>query len=165
MGGIYFPKYNILLLDGKQVFDNAFICFLESVYQLSLYTKTQTDIIIPQIKETEDLLFSCLINERETHFKLGSSFIKDNKIYCNIVVCFNLAYLESNLEIFNYLNKDAIYKVVKKFIKQCKKKKINFFVNNAASEFVFKHSHIYTETTIPAKLKETLSIISFNLSL
>ncbi len=164
MSGIYFPKYSILLIDGKQIFANAFTCFLENIYQLSLYTKTQNNITIPEIKETKDLLLSCLINEKNSFLKIGQNFIKENNIYCNTVVCFNLSYLEDNLEIFNYLDKDAIYKIVKKFIKQCKKVKLNFFINNSSFLFKFKENQIYTEVTISAKLQETINIISFNLS-
>lgn len=164
MCGKYFPRYSILLIDGKNIFTGAFECFLEKIYNLSLFKKTDNDLSIPSTEETSSIMMMCLDYSLAEAIKLSNKYIKDNKIFCNTVVYFNLDYLESNLEIFNYTDKATIFKLINKFIKLSKKKKINFYADKIQSFILFKEENITIEYVITAKIKETLNIINFNLS-
>lgn len=164
MNGKYFPRYNILLIDGKDIFAAAFECFLERIYSLSLYLKKDNDISIPSTEETKNILILCLNLAIDTAIKQARKYIKDSKVFCNIVVYFNLNYLESNLEIFNYTNKESVFKIVNNFIKHCKKRKINFFIDKIQNSIEFALAKIDIDNNPSAKIKETLNIINFNLS-
>ena len=96
MQGKYFPRYNILLIKGKNIFTDAFDCFIEKIYQLSLFLKEQDKIVINITAETSDMLLQCLNHSLENNINECYLFKKEHKIYCNTVIYFNLKYLESN---------------------------------------------------------------------
>jgi hypothetical protein len=164
MNGKYFPRYNILLIDGKNIFTNAFGCFLEKIYELRLFDQKEDTITITSSKEIDELLLLCLEAYTTSSFKQARHYIKQNKLYCNIVIYFNLKYLDNNLEIFNYINFATISKITNKFIKSCKSKKINFYLDKIQSSISFADSSITVEESPTSKIKETLNIINFNLS-
>lgn len=163
MNGKYFPRYNLLLIEGKSIFINAFECFLEKIYILNLYQKQDNVITISPSAEIFNLLYGCFVSSVEELAIKTKNFVKNTNKYCSTVIYFNLQHIDSNLEIFNYLDKNSIYKTINKFIKNCKKKKINFFIDKINSSINFTSSGIVTETHINSKLKDTLNIISFNL--
>lgn len=164
MQGKYFPRYNILLIKGENIFTDAFDCFLEKIYHLSLFLKEQNKVVICLTAETSDILLQCLNHSLENNINKCFLFKKEHKIFCNTVIYFNLKNIESNLEIFNYLERDIIYKIIKKFIKTSKKKKINFFADVICKTLTFASNTIEIEEEPSARLKETLNIINFNLS-
>lgn len=162
MGGVYFPKYNLLLLNGKNIFINAYECFLEKAYTLQLYKYNNDNISIECTPEVVELLTSCLSASVGAAQKEAHNFINKNKIYCKVVVCFSLTFLQNNLEIFTYLSKDAVYKCTNKFIKS---KKQYFFIDNNLKSIVYQTNlEIFTDNTPTSRLKDILNIINFNLS-
>ena len=165
MGGVYFPKYNLLLLNGKNIFINAYECFLEKAYILQLYKVDSNNVSLDCTPQVIELLISCLQTSVQQSHETAQLYIRNNKIYCNIVTCFSLTFLQNNLEIFKYLSKDTVFKYTNKFIKSKKNKKYYFFIDNNLKSTVYQtESDIVTESTPTSKLKDVLNIINFNLS-
>lgn len=157
-----YPKYNILLIDGSTFFDEAFTCFLDHIYSLNLHTTNlDQEIYITPSADVIDILHSCLLHIH-TDIKESKKFINTHKIYCNIVLYFNLQDLEQTQEIFKYFNKTFIFKHINVFLKSLNKKKINYYIckNNEKINFTSNFSTIITTT---GKIQETLNIINFNL--
>lgn len=93
--GKYFPRFNLLLLDGSQLFGNAFSCFLEKIYNLKLFcTDTENNVSISLCQEAKTLLETCLESSSREIFAAAKDYISLHKIYCNTVIYFNLKYLE-----------------------------------------------------------------------
>lgn len=164
MKGNYFPSHNLLLLDGYQLFNESFACFLEQVYVLSLYNKIDDKVIIKSNLKIKTLLNSCLRDTINLKFCTAKKFVKDSNIYCNIAIYFNLKYINNNCEIFNYLNQNTIYKEINKNIKLFAKKKLYFFLDKENNYIQFNTDNICTCNIVTGKIKETLNIINFNLS-
>ena len=162
--GKYFPRYNLLLIDGKDVFCKAFRCFLERVHDLSLFEQEEGNITISTTSEIKTLISLCLKDALHSSVHEANIFIKQQKIFCNIIIYYNLKYIEDNLEIFNYIKKEFIYTQINKFVKSAKSKKINFYLDKITNAIKFENSFIETQNTTSASVRETLNIINFNLS-
>lgn len=158
-----YPKFNILLLDGRDIFSTSFVCFLDTVYQLSSFVKQEDgQVSIPMSADTKDILYTCILTI-EKDIKLLKATLKDKNIYCNIIIYFNLQDLEQSQEIFNYIDKKFVHTQIKRALKTLIKKKINYYIYNASEKINFTEEiKIINEPA--GKIKEVLNIINFKLS-
>ena len=159
----YYPKFNILLVDGKEVFNTIFTCFLDIMYQLSSFKEDSVgNVHIPACDETKEILYKCLLTAEE-HIKPIKHHIKQNKLYCNIIIYFNLQDLEQTQEIFKYIDKSVVFTQINKALKIFKRKKIQYYIYNLTEKINFTEN--YKTINIPTgKAQEVLNIINFKLS-
>ena len=121
---IYYPKYNIILINGNDIFIDAFICFLDKIYITSSSS----------IKETKIILNNCLYSY---FLNVLNNTSLSCKQYKNIVFYYNLNIQDVNIEIFKYICKEKFIHIIKQFILKNKNmflfyrsnKNINFNIN------------------------------------
>ena len=157
----YYPKYNITLIDGNACIEHAFLCFLDSIYELKL-VELSTDKIIAD-KSSFDILKTCLSSSFNNFIKKYKKIIKQKKIYCQVVFCFNIDKLLNTPLLFNYIDKQKSLKIINKYLKTTlRKEKMNGYVVPPMVRINFTDE--FTEILHPiGEVQEVLSIISSNL--
>lgn len=145
---IYYPKYNVVLINSNNIFIDAFVCFLDSIYT------TPPD----NLKETKILLNSCLY----TYFlKILKSTSASYTQYINVVFYYNINFQDVNIEIFKYINKNKFFNIINNFI--LKNKNIFlFYKNNKKLSF---NNGLISKITITGEEQEILNVINKKLML
>lgn len=159
----YYPKFNLLLVDGREIFNTAFTCFLDIMYQLSSFKKNDDgDMYLHACDNTKKILSTCLLSTEE-YIKIIKLHMKQNKLFCNIILYFNLQDLEQTQEIFKYIDKSVVFAQINKVLKTFKRKKVQYYIYNLAEKINFTENYKVINT--PAgKVQEVLNIINFKLS-
>jgi hypothetical protein len=144
---IYYPKFNLILINGNDIFIDAFICFLDTIY-ISSSSNT---------KETKNILNGCLyryfLNAQHTTSQACNN-------YNNIIFYFNLSLDNVNIEIFKYINRDKFINLIKQFI--LKNKNIfNFYKSNKIIQF---NNNLKPKVRITGEEQEILNTINKKLA-
>jgi hypothetical protein len=144
---IYYPKYNIVLINSNDIFINAFVCFLDNIYVTSP----------ANIKETKILLNNCLYTYFLNILQNTSSSYSQ---YNNIVFYYNLNLQYVNIEIFKYICKDKFINIIKQFITK-NKNIFLFFKNNKNLNF---NNSLIPKVKITGEEQEILNAINKKLA-
>lgn len=155
MNSSYYPKYNIVLINGNECISKSFICFLNTIYSLQENVKTA-------VTKNKELFLSCfnlVINENiSEHTKL----IDKQNIFCKLIFCFSLSGFSINSDIFNYINQKQLKFYIKLCLARLKKEKILYtlvqdrYIQSIGNNF-------FTINNAPvSSIVEILNIINFN---
>lgn len=157
----YYPKYNIILINGNACIEHAFLCFLDSIYEFKL-VDLSTDKIVADYSSF-DILNTCLSDSFNFFIKQYKQIIKQKKIYCQVVFCFNINKLLATPLLFNYIDKQKSLKIINKYLKTTlRKEKMNGYILPPTAQINFIEKFI--EILQPSgEVQEVLSIISSNL--
>ena len=63
MGGLYYPKNNLLLIDGTPIIQQSFLLFLDKIYILDIYKKENSNVFIPINSNSKKILIDSFINQ------------------------------------------------------------------------------------------------------
>jgi hypothetical protein len=118
---IYYPKYNIILINSNNIFSEAFVCFLDNIYNIPYVTPKETKIIL------NDCLYTYF-------FDILKNISVSHKQYNNVVFFYNFTMQDYNADIFKYICKDKFTSIIKQFILK-NKNTFNFFKNNKNIHF------------------------------
>ena len=134
MKQIYYPKYNITLIDGSDIFIKSFVCFLDKIYILK----------IDNSKEAKNILIECLDILFENSLLEAK---KQTKQYCHFIfyINFNSIIIDENLS--NFIDIKKINKIINQFILKFKDKFI-FYRNKKDLSLSFKDKKTIKNTVL-----------------
>lgn len=161
MCGIYYPKNNLLLIDGTKILQQSLLNFLDKIYILKLYEEIDNSILIPVNKVSKKLLLNNFTEQFLYFLNKASLYIKQENIYCNICICFCTNFLDLPHEIYNYIDKHVVTGQYNSFCKKLQKK-YNIYTCSNVKIFHFK-DEITTNTSTKGKIHEILNTINFKI--
>lgn len=153
MSSTYYPKYNLVLINGNKCFSDSFICFLNTIHTL------QENI---QNKHTKNLILSCFNLVIKDCFEKHKIIINKQNIFCKIVFCFSLSTFSINSDIFNYFNFKQLEFYIKLCLSKLKKEKILYTILQEKHIQTISSDLFYVELNPSSNIKEILNIINFN---
>ena len=162
MGGLYYPKNNLLLIDGTPIIQQSFLLFLDKIYILDIYKKENSNVFIPIDSNSKKILIDSFINQFLITINSFLLYIKREDIYCNMCVCFSSSFLEEPHEIYNYIDKTIVINQFNIFIKKIQKK-YNLYIDDSLKIFKFTDK-ITTDVAVKGKIHEILNTINFKIS-
>lgn len=158
----YYPKHNLLLVDGNVSIEDAFLCFVDNIYKLQIIDTAADKIKVD--RAALDILSICLLDSFNTSTKHYKNIIRQNKIYCKIVFCFNFDKLSKNVDLFRYIEQQTIFKQINSLTKRIfKRKKMYSCMLTDCNDIVFL-TEFYEVHQLTGEVEEILSIINSSLT-